>query len=166
VVNLDEELKFITDGMLGKLTRWLRILGYDVEYRPDEADDKLIELAKKTGRTLLTSDLQLYRKATKMGVNTFLVDGKSDVENLAKTSKRFNLNIRTEEIEETRCPVCNSKLRLALPSEVEGKIPTITLKTYKEFWICTNPKCQKIYWQGSHWKKIEEILKEVKKLTG
>ena len=165
MVNLDEELKFITDGMLGKLTRWLRILGYDVEYRPDEADDKLIELAKKTGRTLLTSDLQLYRKATKMGVNTFLVDGKSDVENLAKTSKRFNLNIRTEEIEETRCPVCNFKLRLALPSEVEGKIPTTTLKTYKEFWICTNPKCQKIYWQGSHWKKIEEILKEVKKLT-
>ena len=162
---MNEELKFIADGMLGKLTRWLRILGYDVEFKPYEEDEKLLDLAKKTGKVLLTSDIELYKKAVKLNIKAFLVNGKSEVENLAKISEKFSLNLDIEEVEETRCPKCNFKLKMVSPEEVRDKVPKTTLKTYKEFWVCTNPKCGKVYWQGSHWKKIGKTLKEVKNLV-
>lgn len=154
--------RFIADGMLGKLTRWLRILGYDVEFKPYEKDETLLDLAKKTGRILLTSDIELYRRAVRKGVNVFLVNGKSEVENLAKISEKLGLNL---DVEETRCPKCNFRLRMASPEEVKDKVPETTLKTYREFWVCTNPKCGKVYWQGSHWKKIGKTLKEAKNLV-
>lgn len=162
---MSEEPKFITDGMLGKLTRWLRILGYDVEFKPYEEDEKLLDLAKKTDRILLTSDIELYKRAIKLNVEAFLVNRKSEAENLAKISKKFGLNLDIEEAKETRCPKCNLKLKIASPEEVKDKVPKTTLKTYKEFWVCTNPKCGKVYWQGSHWKKIGKTLKEVKSLV-
>ena len=164
MVGLTKNLKFIADGMLGKLTRWLRILGYDVEFKPNEADNKLLILAKETKKILLTGDLELYRKALRSGVEAFLVDGKTEVENLAKISKKFGINLDVDEVEETRCPKCNFRLKMVSAKDVEGKVPSTTLKTYKEFWVCTNPQCQKIYWQGSHWKKIGKILKEAKTL--
>ena len=159
------EIRFIADGMLGKLSRWLRILGYDVKYMENESDNKLIELAEKDRRILLTSDLQLLTKALKSGVEAFLVDGKNDAANLAKISEKFNLRLELD-IQTSRCPICNSPLRMIPPSEVEGKVPYSTLRTYEEFWSCTNVDCQKIYWQGSHWKNIKEKLKEAKKYSG
>lgn len=54
-------LKFIADGMLGKLTRWLRMLGQDVEYSNNMEDSQLLTIAKEDDRTLLTRDFELYQ---------------------------------------------------------------------------------------------------------
>jgi uncharacterized protein with PIN domain len=48
---------------------------------------------------------------------------------------------------------------------VKGKVPNQTFNFYNDFWICINQSCGKIYWQGSHWKKINEVLIQAKKLT-
>ena len=69
-----QNLKFVADGMLGKVTRWLRMLGQDVEYHRNLNDDKLILIAAKENRVLLTRDLNLCSRAHKKGVNAFLVD--------------------------------------------------------------------------------------------
>jgi len=68
------ELKFLTDGMLGKLTRWLRMLGLDVEYTGSMDDKELIQEAKKENRILLTRDVELYRQAVAKGAEAFLIE--------------------------------------------------------------------------------------------
>ncbi|MBS7654954.1 Mut7-C RNAse domain-containing protein [Candidatus Bathyarchaeota archaeon] len=156
-------MKFLVDGMLGKLAKWLRLMGYDVKYSifPDKT---LITEAIKENRILLTSDIALYREATAKGVETYLVKGKNEVERIAEIAKKFNLKIEVN-AESARCPLCGSTLTKIDKMLIKEMIPTQTFKFYSEFFICSNQNCRKIYWQGSHWKKINEVLLQAKKLT-
>ncbi|MEM3737632.1 MAG: Mut7-C RNAse domain-containing protein [Candidatus Bathyarchaeia archaeon] len=152
-------MKFLADGMLGRFTRWLRLLGYDVVYEPDTTDETLINTAKEDGRILLTSDLDLYRRAVGRGVEAYFVDvGEEEAIKLSRFSKRFGASLRVR-VESSRCPTCNSLLKRVEWSAVKDKIPQETLKRYREFWTCTNGKCGKVYWQGSHWRMIDQTLK-------
>jgi len=156
-------LKFITDGMLGKLTRWLRMLGHDVKYS-DKLDDKeLIRIAETEHRVLLTRDLELYQRAVARGVNAFYVDGQDEAEKLAKLARRFNLKLEMD-IEVSRCPKCNAEIKPVSKEEVGGRVPENTFTRYEEFWECT--KCGQIYWQGSHWSRIEETLRRAREILG
>jgi uncharacterized protein with PIN domain len=156
-------LKFVTDGMLGKLTRWLRMLGHNVKYANNIDDKLLIKIGKTEKRTLLTRDVELYQQATSQHAEAFLVEGKNEAERLANLSKRFNLNLELNP-ENSRCPKCNAKIKPAEKTEIADKIPPSTKVFYEEFWEC--PKCGKIYWQGAHWKRINETLKEAQQISG
>ncbi|MEM3522815.1 MAG: Mut7-C RNAse domain-containing protein, partial [Candidatus Bathyarchaeia archaeon] len=70
------------DGMLGKLTRWLRIIGFDTKYLNNAMDNELIKIASLEDRILLTSDVRLYRVAIAKGVNAFLIKGRTNFEKL------------------------------------------------------------------------------------
>ena len=152
-------LKFLTDGMLGKLTRWLRMLGHDVEYSKSLDDDQLIERAKEEERILLTRDLKLYQRATSLGVDTFFVEGKTEGEKLAELAKRFNLKLEID-VATSYCPKCNTRIEVVSKAEVANQVPKTTYAYYNEFWKC--PKCGQIYWQGAHWKRIEVTLKNAR----
>ncbi|HID18082.1 TPA: hypothetical protein EYP27_00905 [Candidatus Bathyarchaeota archaeon] len=154
------EPSFLVDGMLGSLARWLRMLGYDVEYEAERGDEELLEAAAKSGRILLTSDLELYRRAARKTLEAYLVEvGKRD-EALQKLSKRFRLRL-TLNPELSRCPLCNTPLKSATRKEISGRIPPTVLRRKRRFWICRNPNCRKVYWRGSHWDKIKETLRKV-----
>ncbi|MEM2914677.1 MAG: DUF5615 family PIN-like protein, partial [Candidatus Bathyarchaeia archaeon] len=84
-------MKFLADGMLGKLTRWLRLLGCDIEYFHDADDEKLLKISTEENRVLLTRDYQLYRRASTHGVATFYVNGHTEVERLAELSEHFHI---------------------------------------------------------------------------
>jgi len=152
-------LKFITDGMLGKLTRWLRMLGHDVEYSRSDDDKKLIEKAKSEERILLTRDLKLYQQAMTHGVNAVLVEAETGPEKLADLARRFNFNLEID-VTVSRCPKCNTKIRPVTKDVVMDKVPKTTSTYYNEFWEC--PGCGQVYWQGAHWKRIEKTLREAK----
>jgi len=145
--------------MLGKLTRWLRMLGQDVEYSTGSDDEHLIEAAKAEKRILLTRDLRLYQLAQKRGVDAFLVEGAANAEKLARLARRFGFSLEVD-IAVSRCPKCNTRIRGVSKEEVLDRIPGATSAYYDEFWECSG--CGQIYWQGSHWKKIEKTLKEAK----
>ncbi len=152
-------MNFLADGMLGRLSRWLRLLGCDVIYVPHATDEALIAAAKEGGRVLLTSDLDLYRRAMGKGVEAYAIDvGEEEALKLAKVSKRFGVGL-TVRMESSRCPVCNSPLEKGEKSAVEGKISQKTLERYRDFWVCANSECGKVYWQGSHWRMINQTLK-------
>ena len=160
-------MKFIADGMLGKLTRWLRMLGYDVRYSNKLDDAQLITIAKEEGRILLTRDLELYQQATAKGVDAFYLEGKTEEEKLAELAKRFRIKLDID-MATSRCPKCNTQVKSIQREKVADKVEKNTLAYYNEFWEC--PKCGQIYWQGSHWKRIrktletaEEILKKGQK---
>jgi len=152
-------MKFIADGMLGRLTRWLRLLGYDVGYLHDTSDDELLAVAKKEKRILLTCDLVLCRKARKLGITPFLIRQEDEAEKLANLAKEFNIRLEVDEAV-SRCSKCNCPIRNVEKSSVVGRLHSNTLDAYEEYWECTG--CGKIYWHGSHWKKIDETLEEAK----
>ncbi len=145
--------RFLVDGMLGSLSRWLRIGGYDAEYRRDRPDDELIEEAKVEDRFLLTRDEMLVRRARKRGVKAIYVRGISDKDGLSQLAGELNL---TFDPMNSRCPKCNHIVLKATKEEVMDKVPEGTFKVVDEYWIC--PQCGGIYWRGSHWPRIVETL--------
>jgi uncharacterized protein with PIN domain len=143
--------------MLGKLTRWLRMLGHDVTYNVQLNDNDLLELAKKENRVLLTKDLELYQRAVAKGIDALYFEGKSESERLAELAKRYSLKLEID-MEKSHCPVCNTKLKAAPKEQLSGELEKNTFTYYENFWKC--PNCGQVYWQGAHWKQISNTLKE------
>jgi uncharacterized protein with PIN domain len=152
-------VKFIADGMLGKLTRWLRMLGNDVKYSNTLNDVELMVIAKKERRILLTRDLELYQRAIAKGIRAFYVEGQTEAERLAELAKRFNIALVID-LKNSRCPRCNTKLQSTPKERLAGKVEKNTFTHYDEFWKCR--KCGHIYWQGAHWGRIRATLEEAK----
>jgi uncharacterized protein len=153
-------VRFVVDGMLGSLARWLRMMGHDVEFPAILDDDKLMILAKNEKRVLLTRDLELYKRSTSRGIDVFYVEGRSEAERLAALAKRFGMPMEID-LRFSRCPRCNAAILRVPKEKIEDKVKKNTFSHYSEFWEC--PKCGKIYWQGAHWPKIRETLGDAKK---
>jgi uncharacterized protein with PIN domain len=149
-------VKFLADGMLGKLTRWLRMVGQDVKYSNRLDDDELSAIAKKERRILLTKDLELYQHATAKGITAFYVTGETEAARLAELEKRFGISLVID-LENSRCPKCNTKLRPVPKEKLAGKVEKNTFDHYSDFWECLG--CGQIYWQGAHWSRIDATLK-------
>jgi hypothetical protein len=147
--------RFLLDGMLGSLTRWLRICGYDSEYSRDLSDDELIEAARGTGRILLTRDEDLARRANREGVEAKYLAGENDVERLRDLSRALGVELTPES---SRCPKCNHELAKVEKEEVKGKVPEGTFEAFEEFWLCRG--CGSVFWRGSHWPRITSTLME------
>jgi uncharacterized protein with PIN domain len=156
-------VKFIADRMLGKLTRWLRMLGQDVTYSNQFDDAELIAMAEKEHRILLTRDSELYQRAIGKGIDAFYVEGRTEAEKLAELAERFDFPL-TIDLTCSRCPRCNAKIRLTPKEKLAGKVEKNTFVYYDEFWKCS--KCGHIYWQGAHWEGIRATLEEAKKIKG
>jgi uncharacterized protein with PIN domain len=152
-------VKFVADGMLGSLARWLRMMGHDVVYRFGFDDDKLMALAKEEGRVLLTRDLELYRRSSARKVDTFFVEGRCEAERLAALAQRFGIALDID-LKSSRCPRCNTSIQPVPKTQVAGRVEENTFQHYDEFWEC--PNCKKVYWQGTHWPKIRDTLEDAK----
>jgi len=150
-------LRFIADGMLGKLARWLRMLGHNVDYHRSTDDKKLIELANSESRVLLTRDLELYQQAVSQGVKAVFVEGTDEAEKLADLANRFGFDLEVD-LSVSRCPKCNSMVMAVSKDAVVKEIPELTAAHYDNFWKCVG--CGQVYWRGAHWKRITETLEE------
>ncbi len=153
-------MKFITDRMLGRLTRWLRLLGYDALgiKKQDNEDDIMLLIAKKEGRILLSRDRVLMRKAIKRGLRAYLVQSPNIIEQLKEMHAEFDIEF---EPKMDRCSLCNSMIRKVLPSEMElvkqkEYVYLIRLESGTEFWICDS--CGQVYWLGKHWDNIRKTI--------
>jgi uncharacterized protein with PIN domain len=149
-----EELpSFIADSMLGRLARWLRILGCDTWYFRDISDADLIGLHRASGRLLLTRDTRLIRSP---GIGAHLLVQEDHWENqLKQVLDRLDLPIPEDKIM-TRCLVCNHPLRKRSIEEVRGKVPDYVLSTRTEFHGCD--RCRKTYWEGTHRANILRVI--------
>ena len=150
-------MKFLLDSMLGKLARWLRMLGHDVTYNVKLDDSALLELARKESRTLLTKDLELYQRAITKTIDAYYVKGKTESESLAELAKRYNLTLQIN-MEKSHCPICNTLLKESPKERLKDELEKNTFIYYNKFWKC--PNCGQIYWQGAHWKQITNTLNQ------
>ncbi len=144
--------------MLGKTVRWLRLLGEDVTYMKDLSDKSLIEKAIKEKRILLTSDEDLFKAALSKNVEARLIEKGPIYSQIGLLAKEYGIPLEFNP-KKSRCPRCNEPLRKVLKNEVEDHVPPHSYQRYTDYWVCSNKKCKKIYWRGSHWKNISETLK-------
>jgi uncharacterized protein len=148
-------VKFLADGMLGKLARWLRILGQDVIYNTQLNNNELLELAKTEECALLTRDFELYKRAIFRGLDSFYIQGKCESDQLAEVADRYGVGLAID-MDKSHCPLCNTKLHQASKDELNDNLEENTYRYYNKFWRC--PSCEQIYWQGAHWKQIRKTL--------
>lgn len=146
-------VKFLVDEMLGTVAKWLRIMGFDAEYAKDMEDEEIMETAPRDGRIILTRDRELVERATKRGINAIYLPDAELKKDLRRIIDRYPPN---REKFMSRCMVCNSELISVDKERVKGKVPEGVYERHKNFWYCRN--CDKYYWKGTHWKKIEEFI--------
>lgn len=148
-------MKFIADAMLGRLAKWLRILGFDVLYYPDIDDREVVRIAREQERTILTRDTQLSNRKGLPGV-VFIE--KDDVfDQLALIMTRLDLN---QTVFSGRCVVCNGVLdEVPRKEEVRELVPDFIYLNFSGFLRCRD--CGKVYWEGSHHKGIRDKVKGV-----
>jgi len=149
-------LKFVVDGMLGKLARWLRMMGHNVKYSDTVDDSQLLALAKNEHRILLTRDFELYQRAIAKGFDAFYVEGGTEEERLAELARRYSIRLEID-MDISRCPKCNATVKQIPKEKARSRVEESTFRYYNEFWEC--PKCHQAYWQGAHWTRIRKTLK-------
>lgn len=153
---LPNKYRFAVDSMLGKLAKWLRLLGYDTVYDPDLDDRPLVELANREGRVLLTRDTRLATELRCKAI--YVVKSEVPEEQLREVVHHFGLDVDSQFF--SRCSLCNELVRPASRREVAGKVPNYVFSTEEEFFVC--PRCGRIYWPGSHYQKAREYIERIK----
>ncbi len=142
--------------MVGKLAKWLRILGYSTFYENSIEDSHLIKKALKFEGDILTRDAELVERLDE--VDFLLIKSKDYLKQLEEVFKRYKLDFEREKMFR-RCTLCNTKTESVKKEDIKNLIPPYVYKHQQEFSRC--PKCDKIYWRGSHIDKTIERLKSV-----
>lgn len=148
------EPKFVADDMVGKLAKWLRILGYDTLYFQRIDDRRLLDISIEQNRTLLTRDTALA--ARKLARNCILLTADDYMKQLVHVMKKLDLTINRQKVL-TRCLICNTPLDPITKKDVEFSVPEYVFKTEQTFTRCS--ECDRIYWGATHAIHVEETLK-------
>ncbi len=147
--------RFIADAMLGRLARWLRLLGYDTLYFSRIADQRLLELAWEEDRILLTRDTRLLRRRNLPPA--VMVASNFWRQQLQQVVRECGLVPAAGFL--CRCAVCNAELVPAAAAEVSGRVPPYVLQTSDRFNLC--PGCGRVYWPATHRRQMEEVLRQL-----
>jgi uncharacterized protein with PIN domain len=148
------EPRFAADAMLGRLARWLRVLGFDTTWEAHVPDEALVRHALAERRTLLTRDRRLPEEWTRVPV--FVLRAEDLRGQLAELGARFGLAARARPF--TRCNRCNEPLVPASEAEVRARVPPAVRARQRGFLCC--PRCGRVYWAGSHVARMRALLAE------
>jgi len=147
--------RFVADVMVGKLARWLRVLGVDVLYDPSLPDRELVALARRERRVLLTRDRPLAGQPGEPP--RVLIESDDFRLQLQQVIRSFGLDPAAHLF--TRCIECNYPLEAALAEDVRERVPPYVFATQPSFKRC--PACDKIFWGGTHREQMIRLLDSV-----
>lgn len=151
--------RFFADAMLGKLARWLRILGYDTAYEKVIEDEQLVERVLGEGRWLLTRDGYLAKRKIVRGRHTLIVSDRLD-DQLRQLKLALHLTLDLGEQTVSRCAECNRILEAVSQEEAECRVPPFVAATCSAFTRCRH--CNRIYWPGTHWTNVLARLTQLR----
>ncbi len=150
-------MKFLCDQMLGTLAKWLRICGFDTYYaKRHTKDKKLIDIAKKEDRVLITRDKELVYNAKREQVKTIKIETKDLDEQLKIVLSKVDIE---KGLILSRCTICNGLLEKISKKNVKEKVPKMVFENNNDFLYCR--RCDKIYWKGTHYKKMLDKIDEL-----
>jgi len=148
--------RFIVDHNAGKLTKWLRMMGFDCLFFTGEGDGTMVRQAQAEHRIIVTRDtgVALRRVVTHGIVRVILLhDERPDVQ-MQQVNGTLGLPALARPF--TRCIECNTPLEPRTPDEVRGRVPPYVYRTQTRYMEC--PGCRRIYWQGTHWEAMMRRL--------
>jgi len=148
-------MKFLATAELGRLCKWLRIIGYDCEYCATPVEESLTSLKIRSlqeDRVILTRNIRFGKRS---GYKVVRVESDFVGDQIKGVLKDLSLKI-DEDAMFTRCTLCNLILERIDKKDAEGKVPEFVYETNADFVKCA--KCGRIYWHGSHWGNVKEYI--------
>ncbi len=155
---LRDFLKFILDVHLGKLTKYLRLCGFDTYYQTGCSDQEIISLAVSNKRVILTRDIELLKN--KHVIHGYWIRSQHLDEQLKEVCLRFDLKNQIRLF--TRCMECNGILADVSKKDILYRLLPKTRQYYQKFKKC--PDCDRIYWDGSHYERMKEYIDSIIKV--
>lgn len=149
------EIRFVADTHLGRLTAYLRMLGFDTLYRTDCADEELARISAADRRTLLTRDRGLLMR--NIVTRGYFLRETDPARQIVEVLQRFDLIPSVAPFR--RCMHCNALLRPVARESVVDRLMPETQRYYDEFFLC--PACDRIYWKGSHYRRMQRFIDRV-----
>ena len=147
--------RFIADAMLGRLARWLRMLGYDTAYEKVITDESLIERAIQEDRWLLTRDRRLTER--KVIRDRYTLIASDDLEDqLRQLNQNLKMDLDVDHRRGYRCADCNIVLVSIPRDEATPLVPPFVAGQYQEFLQCA--QCRRVFWQGTHWEDFHDRI--------
>jgi len=155
--------RFIIDVNVGRLARWLRIMGYDTLFPADAGDNELVRIALQENRVLVTRDAGIARRrAARLGQLKVVLIAADDLRGqLQQLVRELSLSLENGF---SRCVRCNHPLDPVDKSDIAHRLPPYVHQTQSQFMEC--PQCRRLYWRGTHWSnmmsELDQVYQEVK----
>lgn len=146
------QTRFVLDGHLGKVARYLRLVGFDSAYSNTWSDHELVSISTGQHRILLTRDVGLLKHGAV--THGYFVRATEPLRQLTEIVDRFHLADCLAPF--TRCMQCNGLLQPVEKAEIAHRLPPRTRDQFDEYRTCAS--CRRIYWPGSHHRRLTEIV--------
>jgi uncharacterized protein with PIN domain len=137
--------------MLGRLAKWMRLLGLDTMYYRNTNGKTIIHHSRKEGRRILTRSKILADKYNDVILikSEHIMDQLKQITNLVDIESPFS-----------RCPVCNTETKDVKKENIKEDVPPYVFEIHNDFKRC--PECGRVFWKGTHYKEIEKVINEIK----
>ena len=155
---IGNNLKFMVDNNVGKLAKWLRIMGYDTLFFNGRNDANMIATALAQGRVILTKDTQIMKRrvVTKGWLKAIFINSDEPELQMRQVIDTLNLDCQLRPF--TICLECNQPLVERSKEEVRDLVPPYVFQTQSQYMEC--PACHRIYWRGTHWQAMTKRLEK------
>jgi len=155
------EMKFFADNNVGKLAKWLRMMGYDTRFFNSGDDSSMIAIALAEDRVILTRDTQIMRRrvVTSGQLTAILIQSDEPEQQMRQVIDSLNLDCQFKPF--TICLECNQLLVPRTREQVKDLVPPYVFQTQVQYVEC--PTCHRIYWRGTHWQAMTGKLNKFMK---
>ena len=149
-------MKFIVDHNVGKLAKWLRIMGYDALFFDGEDDWQMVKTALAEERVILTRDTQIMRRGVIASgrLKAILIQSDEPERQIKQVIETLSLDCESSPF--TICLECNHPLVKRTKQQVRDRVPPYVFQTQDQYMEC--PACHRIYWRGTHWQAMTKRL--------
>ena len=151
------ETRFIVDHNVGKLAKWLRLMGYDTLFFKGSSDSQMIAMAMAENRVILTRDTQIMRRrlVTSGQLKAILIQSDEPERQIRQVIDILKLDCRFQPF--SICLECNQPLAERSREQVKDLVPPYVFQIQNQYMEC--PACHRIYWRGTHWQAMTKNLK-------
>jgi uncharacterized protein with PIN domain len=153
------EIRFIADNNVGKLARWLRLIGYDTVLLKQKDDAQMIKTALSENRVILTKDARFMKRR-------LVTTGRLKIVHIGQDDPQVQVQdvVRTLSLDYdfkpfSRCLECNRPLVARDKEAVKALVPAHVFETQTQYTQC--PACHRVYWPGTHWQAMRKKLKDL-----